>query len=127
MHQQKLLTATALLVVFFFSGCATLFGPSEHPLSLNSQPEKATVVINGIERGQTPLQLQLKADQSYTIEFRKEGYESVTRVVNTEVGAGWVILDILGGVVPIVVDAATKNWNKLDQEAVDAILIKQGG
>jgi len=127
MHQQKFLTALVLMVVLFFSGCATLFGPSEHPLSLNSQPEKATVYVNGIERGQTPLELQLKADQSYTIEFRKEGYETVTRVVNTEVGAGWVILDILGGLVPIVVDAATQNWNKLDQEAVDAILIKQEG
>jgi len=125
MKMNKTLLVTALMAIFFFSGCATLFGPSDHPLSLDSEPEDATVYVNGVERGQTPVRLHLKADKSYTIEFRKEGYEKVTRVVNTKVGAGWVVLDVLGGLVPVVVDAATQNWNKLDQEYVNAVLEEQ--
>lgn len=75
--------------------------------------------------GTTPVQLSLKADKSYTIEFRKEGYESVTRVVNTKVGAGWIVLDVLGGLIPVIIDAATGAWNQLDQDAVNAALIEQ--
>ena len=83
MKMNKTLLVTALMAIFFFSGCATLFGPSDHPLRLDSEPENDTVYVNGVERGQTPVRLHLKADKSYTIEFRKEGYENVTRVVNT--------------------------------------------
>ena len=74
--------------------------------------------------GVTPVELNLKADKSYTIEYRKEGYQSVTRVVNSKVGAGWIILDVLGGLIPIIVDAATGNWSKLDQDSINAALEK---
>jgi len=106
-------------------GCATLFGPKLHPLSTSSDPVGADVYLNGFKMGATPLQLNLSADKSYTIEFKKEGYQTVTRVVNTKVGAGWVVLDVLGGLIPVIVDAATGAWNKLDQDAVNAVLEKQ--
>jgi len=34
------------------------------------------------------------------------------------------VLDILGGLIPIVIDAATGDWNKLDQDSVNAALEK---
>jgi hypothetical protein len=113
------------LSLFSLNGCATLFGKKSHPLAISSDPRGADVYVNGFKMGTTPVELSLKADKSYTIEFRKEGYESVTRVVNTKVGAGWIVLDVLGGLIPIVVDAATGNWNKLDQDTVNAALIEQ--
>lgn len=115
-----------LLLCSFGTGCATLFGPSSHALALASEPAGAEVYVNGFKMGTTPVELNLKADKSYTIEFRKEGYNSVTRVVNTKVGAGWVILDILGGLIPVIIDAATGNWNQLDQDAVNAALEPKG-
>jgi hypothetical protein len=118
-----LLAIVALSTVF--SGCATLFGPKTHPLALSSHPSGAEVYVNGFNMGTTPVQLNLKADQAYTIEFRKEGYETVTRVVNSKIGAGWVILDVLGGLIPVIVDAATGAWYKLDQDAVNAALTEQ--
>ena len=107
------------------SGCATLLAPSTHPLAISSEPHGAEVYVNGFKMGKTPIELDLKADKSYTIEYRKEGYEFVTRIVNTKVGAGWVILDVVMGLVPVIVDAATGSWYKLDQDAVNAILIEQ--
>jgi hypothetical protein len=41
------------------------------------------------------------------------------------VGAGWVVLDVLAGLVGIIVDAATGAWYELDQDAVNAILEEQ--
>jgi hypothetical protein len=108
-----------------FSGCATLLAPKTHPLSLASEPQGAQVIVNGVDMGMTPLKLELKADQNFTIEFRKEGYETQTHIVNSQVGAGWVILDVLFGLVPVIVDASTGAWNKLDQESVEAVLYQQ--
>ncbi|MEM8585049.1 MAG: PEGA domain-containing protein [Bacteroidota bacterium] len=122
---RKNLYATGLifiLVLFLSASCATLFGPQTHPLDLTTQPAGADVYVNGVNLGATPLQLNLKADQSYNIEFRKDGYKTITRTVNSRVGGGWIVLDILGGLIPIIVDAATGNWNVLDQKNIDATL-----
>ncbi|GGD50502.1 PEGA domain-containing protein [Muriicola marianensis] len=120
-----LFISVALITLCGISSCATLFGKKTHALAVSSDPRGAEVYVNGFKMGVTPVELNLKADKSYTIEYRKEGYESVTRVVNTKVGAGWIILDVLGGLIPVIVDAATGNWNKLDQDAVNAALIEQ--
>jgi len=114
-----------LVIIVSTPGCATLFAPATHPLALSTDPPKAEVYVNGFMRGVTPLELNLKADMSYTIEFRKEGYDPVIRIVNTRIGAGWVILDVIGGLLPVVVDAATGAWNELDQDTVNAVLRKQ--
>lgn len=114
-----------LVIIVSTPGCATLFAPATHPLALSTDPPEAEVYVNGFMRGVTPLELNLKADMSYTIEFRKEGYDPVIRIVNTRIGAGWVILDVIGGLVPVVVDAATGAWNELDQDTVNAVLRKQ--
>ena len=118
-----------LIMVFvcaiLFSGCATILGKHTHPLAVSSSPDNADVYVNGFKMGTTPIELNLKADKSYTIEFRKEGYRTVTRVVNTKVGAGWIVLDVVCGLVPVIIDAATGNWNQLDQDVVNASLIEQ--
>ncbi|WP_421812703.1 PEGA domain-containing protein [Flagellimonas sp.] len=72
-----------------FGSCATLFGKKSHALAVGSDPAGAEVYVNGFKMGNTPLELNLKADKGYTIEYRKEGYQSVTRIVNTKVGAGF--------------------------------------
>jgi hypothetical protein len=123
---RKMIAFGLMIVVSpLFFGCATLLAPKTHPLSLASEPHGAQVFVNGVNMGSTPLRLELKADQTYTIEFRKEGYENQTHIVHSKVGAGWVIVDVLFGLVPVIVDAATGAWNKLDQESVEAVLYRQ--
>lgn len=125
MKKKILAITTVLTLTYLISGCATLLAPNTHPLAISSEPDGAEVYVNGFKMGITPVELNLKADKSYTIEYRKEGFESVTRIVNTKVGAGWVILDVVMGLVPVIVDAATGAWYKLDQDAVNAVLIGQ--
>ncbi len=123
---QKLFTLTlAATILFMSSGCATLFGPSQQQVYTTSTPAGADVYVNGVRMGVTPYILKLKPNQQYTIEFKKPGFKTIGKTVNSKVGAGWVILDVLGGLIPIVVDAATGNWKKLDQDAVDAQLEKE--
>jgi hypothetical protein len=121
-----ILTITTILTLtILITGCATLLAPKTHPLAVSSEPHGADVYVNGFKMGTTPVELNLKADKSYAIEFRKEGYETVTRVVNTKVGAGWIVLDVITGFIPVIIDATTGAWNSLDQDAVNAVLIEQ--
>jgi hypothetical protein len=123
---KKIICVSAVLLTLgIITGCATLFAPKTIPLSISSEPAEADVLVNGLKMGVTPMELSLKADKTYTIEFIKEGFQSITRVVNTKVGAGWVFLDILGGIIPVIIDASTGAWYQFDQFSVDAVLEKQ--
>jgi len=107
------------------TGCATILARKLHKLPVTSEPEGAEVYVNGMRMGRTPITLELKADKSYAIEYRMPGHENITRLVNTKVGAGWLILDVLTGLVPVIVDASTGAWNQLDQKSVNVVLAKQ--
>jgi hypothetical protein len=107
-----------------FLGCATLMAPKTHPLTVSSEPSGSDVYINGLKMGTAPVILNLKADKSYIIEFKKEGYESVTRVIKTKIDSKWLILDIFG-LFPVLIDAATGAWKTFDQDEVNAALIEQ--
>ena len=123
----KKLTSYVVLfsLLFFLSNCATLFKGTNEEVRFGSEPQKAEVWINGAKIGETPISLKLESKKTYQIEFRKEGYRPVTRTITNHVGAGWIILDVLAGLVPVIVDAATGAWYSLDQKNVDAVLEKQ--
>ena len=105
--------------------CATVFkGPSQK-VSFSSNPTGASVFVNGQLYGVTPLDLKLEPKHPYTIEFKKEGHQSKTVMLTNSVGAGWVIVDVIFGLVPVVVDAATGSWYNLDQDNVNAVLEAQ--
>jgi FlaG/FlaF family flagellin (archaellin) len=111
-----ILTATILVVLL--GGCATVLKGNTQDISFASDPGAAQIYLNGIYFGTTPFTIELDSTTSYTVEFRKEGYRSKTVVLNSEVGAGWVILDVVTGFVPVVVDAVTGSWKSLDDNMV---------
>ncbi len=116
--------ATALICVYLTS-CATLFKGTKQEVSINSEPQKAEVYVNGQLMGETPIALKLETKKTYSVEFRKEGYKSKTYQITNHVGAGWIILDVLAGLVGVIVDAATGAWYSLDQKNVNAVLEEQ--
>jgi len=113
-----------LLALFSFQGCATIFSGSYDEVDLSSEPKDATVLVNGKEEGTTPLTLRLKKSKEYTIEFVKDGFKTKSLRMTYGLGAGWLILDILSGLVGIIVDAVTGNWNSFDYDSYRAVLKK---
>ncbi len=114
-----------LAAAAIFNGCATIFHGSTDKIDFSSHPSGASVYVNGQYMGTTPLQLKLQGKHTYSIDFHKDGYKNQIVLVNNSVGAGWIILDVLGGVLPMFVDAATGNWYSLNQEHVTAALEAQ--
>jgi hypothetical protein len=123
---KKLISCVVLFsLLFVLSSCATLFKGTSEEVRFGSEPQKAEVWINGTKMGETPLTLKLESKKTYDIEFKKEGFKPVIRRIINHVGAGWIVLDVLAGLVPVIVDAATGAWYSLDQKNVDAVLEKQ--
>jgi hypothetical protein len=77
----RLLVALALVATF---GCATT-------TRLHTHPEGATVYINGLLVGQTPLAYTNEAGlpRRYHLEIDKEGYESLDFYVDTRLSWLW--------------------------------------
>ena len=105
---------TLALAALLISGCGALFIPSTKTVSVNSVPVEARVTIDGVDYGLTPLAVELDNNESHTIVVSKDGYETVSCVLNAKVKGGIVVLDVLGGLLPVVIDAATGAWKSLD-------------
>lgn len=117
--------AVVLTLVLVLSGCATIFKGEYTDVSIQSEPDGTRVFINGEYYGQTPLRLELKTNQSYTIEFKRDGFKTQVRHIKNKIGVGWVVLDIVCGLYPVVIDALTGAWYNLDQKYVNVILERQ--
>ena len=113
------------IICIILSSCALIFKGTKEEVRFGSDPQRAEVYINGVKMGETPFALKLVTKDTYAIEFRLEGYKSKSFQINNKVGAGWIILDILFGLVPVVIDAATGAWYSFDQKNIDAVLEKQ--
>ena len=111
--------------VFMLSNCATIFKGEYRDVRINSEPDDTQVYINGEFQGRTPLKLELRPDESYTIEFRRKGYKTEIRQIKNKIGVGWIVLDVIFGVVPVLIDALTGAWYEFDQRYVNAILERQ--
>lgn len=107
--------------------CATILKGSLERVDFGSNPSAARVTVNGYNMGMTPLQLQLESHKIYFIEFSKPGYRTKTVVLNSSLSGGWVILDILFGLLPLAIDAATGSWYNLETNTVYAVLVPLQG
>jgi len=67
----------ALTAVFLLAGCATIFSGTSDDIRFQSEPSEATIVIDGVERGETPKTVTVSRDalNDKKVTLRKEGYE----------------------------------------------------
>ena len=109
------------------AGCATLFNEDTKAIAFTSVPVEAEVWIDGVQRGVTPLTLNLDNHTSHTVTFRKEGHRDVVCSLTTTTGTLWIVLDVLGGLIPVIVDAATGAWKSVEQDSCNVTLPEMGG
>jgi hypothetical protein len=101
-----------VVLMLSVTGCAALFGAKEKTFDLRSHPDGADVYLNGNRLGTTPVQARLSNLANHTFVFRKAGYKETTCTLTRGTDGGWVVLDILAGLVPVIIDAATNSWSQ---------------
>jgi hypothetical protein len=97
--------------------CATIFKGSSENVRFESKPTGAEVWVDGYKLGTTPAVFKLESKKTYNVEFRLNGKTKTVRLTN-HMSAGYLILDILTGLVPVIIDAATGAWMKFDTNDV---------
>jgi len=117
----KLLYAIALCctIVSLLNGCALLLRPdTPNTIHVSSEPDKATVIVNGQRYSRTPAIIKLPASERYCIEYHKAGYRPAYDTVYASIGTDWLIADITCSMLtfgsPLVVDYLTGSWYEID-------------
>ena len=100
------------LPMLLLSGCAAVLGSKQKEFDLMSTPPGADVYLDGNRLGSTPVKIQLSNQATHTFVFRREGYREASCTLARGTGGGWVILDVLTGLVPVIIDAATNSWSQ---------------
>ncbi len=122
---------TSLLLCFLvclISGCASIVSKSEYPVSINSQPSGATVIVKNkqgmeIHQATTPTVLSLGASSgffqtaSYSMEFSKDGYSPATTNLSASIDPWYIGNIIFGGLIRmLIVDPATGAMWQIDDK-----------
>ena len=92
----------ALPALLCLTGCATILASKSKMVPLASTPSGAEVLLDGNPVGVTPMQLKVDHGKSHTVTFRKAGHRDMTCQLSAKTGAGWVVLDVLTGLVPML-------------------------
>ena len=119
-------TALALLLLAT-TACGTLFNSGTRQVALSSTPSAAEVWINGERQGTTPLTLDLDNHNGHMVTFRMAGHDDVVCQLNASIEVKWLVLDILGGPIPIIVDASTGKWKSLESDNCNVTLPARQG
>lgn len=123
------------LIVIFMSSCATIVSKSSYPISIQSAPSDAKIVIkdrndNEFFSGQTPANLLLKSGDGffkkarYSVTFSKDGFQTKTVPIEFSLD-GWYFGNILiGGVIGmLIIDPATGAMYKLNTDYISETLV----
>ncbi len=109
---KKVLYLTGIFIMaVLLQSCATLLSGSKTPVRVSGDPVKAKVYYNGNYVGQAPVNVKVprKKNPQAEIEIKAENYNPAKVQVNSRLSVGYLALDIISGVFPVVVDFATGN------------------
>jgi hypothetical protein len=96
-----------LFISFCYFGCATIVSGKNQQLSFQSTPDGVTVIVNGRVLGRTPLSTMLPKKSDQTLEFKKDGYQTITMPLTIHLD-GWFWGNILlGGLIGSTTDGIT--------------------
>jgi len=115
----------SLAMPFTVGACGLIFGGTRQTIQANSSPPGTTVTTAPPTATlTTPAAVSLERKKDYTLTFTKAGYTPADVQVAHHVRGGIIVLDILFGLVPVIVDAATGAWNSLSPTMTNVTLTK---
>lgn len=130
----KIITKTLLISsMLLLASCATIISGSRQTVEIFSEPTNATVSINEIEIGKTPIIENLKRNQDYRLVLKLDGYKPYETVLEKKFNAWYIGNIVFGGVIGLVVDPITGAMYKLQPEEINGglkkgtILTNKGG
>lgn len=117
---KKLLILTMTGVLLLTTSCASIFTGAKRNVLFETDPSGAKVFVNGFEKGTTPVQIKVKADDR--VDFRLDNYRERVVVMDSKFN----LVSILNGfsIVGWGVDALTGSLKRVDTKYVKVTLEK---
>ena len=109
-----------VLALLLTSSCASIFTGSKRNVLFESEPSGAKVFVNGFEKGTTPVQIKVKADDR--VDFRLDDYKERVVVMDSNFN----LVAILNGfsIIGWGIDAITGSLKRVDTKYVKVTLEK---
>ena len=117
----KFLPLAALIAL---QSCATIVSGSRQTIKFNSVPASATVFINEVEIGKTPVEKALKRNQEYQVFIKMDGYRTYQTTLSKKFNEWYIGNIIFGGLIGLVVDPITGAIYKLTPNELTSRLEK---
>lgn len=113
----------SLASLLLFSSCASIFTGSKRSVLFESNPSGAKVYVNGFEKGTTPVQIEVKAEDR--IDFKLDGYKERVVVMDHKFN----LVAILNGfsIIGWGIDALTGSLKRVDTKYVKVDLEASSG
>lgn len=111
---KKVFITGFLAILMLCTSCASIFTGSKRSVLFESNPSGAKVYVNGLEKGTTPTQIKVEADDR--IDFRLDGYKERVVIMDSKFN----LVAILNGISIIGwgIDALTGSLKRVDTEYV---------
>ncbi len=114
-----------LLGIVVLVGCATIMHGTRQDIGLSSSPTGASITVDGNPFGKTPAIVRLSRGRGHIISIYADGYLPFEITLTKHV-SGWVWGNLVfGGLIGLVVDAASGGLYYLSPEQVYAKLSKK--
>ena len=122
MLDMRLALACLLLASSTGIGCATLIRGTHRTVEIQSRPPDAEVSVDGVAHGRTPVRVDVEAGQPHTIVVSAPDHEPQTVRTERSLSGGFVFIDVLLGIVPLIIDASTDAWYDVQPAPINVML-----
>jgi len=96
------------------AGCASIVNGTHQTVRLTSLPEGAGVAVDDRPTNRTtPAYVRLARNSDYTLTVSMAGYMPQEVTIEHRLQAEFVVIDLLLGLVPLIIDASTGGWYEL--------------
>ena len=113
----------ALTLGWTTSGCATIVHGNRRTVTINSEPDGATVRIDGL-KGKTPFSASLARNNDYVVSIKKKGYKEEQVQITKSFSGLSIIGSILWLLVGVIIDFASGSAYNLNPTKLDVELEK---
>ena len=118
--KRKISIMAMTLTIMLTTSCASILTGSKRTVLFETEPSGAKVFVNGFEKGKTPVQLKVRADDR--IDFRLDDYKERVVVMDSKFN----LVAILNGfgILGWGIDALTGSLKRVDTNYIKVTLEK---
>lgn len=104
-------------------GCATIVNGNKQEIPISTKPPGATVIVDLVPQGKTPIVVNLKRKQSHIVRIEREGYKPYETVLDRDASDWlWGNIILCCGLIGIGFDSMTGGFYALDPEEIYLVL-----